>query len=150
VNQEYVDIKNRIKKELEKITDWEEKLRVVVKLLKEGISKYHWVGIYLRDGEKLFLHNYIGLPTIHTEIPIEEGICGAAVREEGTIIVGDVLSDPRYIACSLATRSEIVVPIYDKNNKIIGEIDIDSDIPAAFTDEDKLLLEEISGMIMKD
>ena len=64
---------------------------------------------------------------------IDSGICGAAVREEDTIIVDDVNSDPRYLACSLETKSEIVVPIF-KNGKVVGELDIDSHTPAAFTE----------------
>lgn len=151
MNSEYKKIQYEITKQLSSIIDnYDEKLRLVVKILKEKIEKYHWVGIYLKEGDQLILHNYIGLPTIHSKIPIEEGICGAAVREGQTIIVDDVLGDPRYIACSLATRSEIVVPIYNSNNEIIGEIDIDSDLKSAFTQEDKSFLEDIAKLLIKD
>lgn len=150
MNSEYKKIQYEITKQLSSIDNYDEKLRLVVKILKEKIEKYHWVGIYLKEGDQLILHNYIGFPTIHSKIPIEEGICGAAVREGQTIIVDDVLGDPRYIACSLATRSEIVVPIYNSNNEIIGEIDIDSDLKSAFTQEDKSFLEDIAKLLIKD
>jgi GAF domain-containing protein len=70
------------------------------------------------------------------------------VREAATVIVDDVHSDPRYIACSIETKSEIVVPIF-RDGKVIGEIDIDSDAPAAFTAEDRALLEKIAAMMVK-
>lgn len=150
MNSEYKKIQYEITKQLSSIDNYDEKLRLVVKILKEKIEKYNWVGIYLKEGDQLILHNYKGLPTIHSVIPIEEGICGAAVREGQTIIVDDVLSDSRYIACSLATCSEIVVPIYNSNNEIIGEIDIDSDIKSAFTKEDRIFLEDIAKLLIKD
>jgi GAF domain-containing protein len=80
-------------------------------------------------------------------IPISEGICGAAVREGIAINVPDVNSDPRYLACSVFTRSEIVVPIYNKKGEIVGEIDIDSDRPGAFDEDDRVFLEGIAKEI---
>ncbi len=113
-------------------------------------DRYHWVGIYLLDESgkllKLFPY-YIGRPTPHTCIPIDKGLCGAAIREGKTLNVADVLSDSRYIACSVYTRSEIVVPIRTTDGRIVGEIDIDSDLPAAFTEEDEKWLEEVARKI---
>ena len=77
---------------------------------------------------------YLGKPSPHTRIPLNRGICGAAASEKATIIVDDVNSDPRYLACSIETKSEIVVPIL-RGEQVFGEIDIDSDRPAAFSDE---------------
>ena len=74
---------------------------------------------------------YLGKPSPHTRIPLNRGICGAAASQKATIIVDDVNSDPRYLACSLETKSEIVVPIM-RGADVLGEIDIDSDQPAAF------------------
>ncbi|HEY3885798.1 MAG TPA: GAF domain-containing protein, partial [Vicinamibacterales bacterium] len=102
-----------------------------VRLLKEGIPRYTWVGIYLRDGGDLVLGPFVGKPSPHTRIPLGKGICGAAAAEKSTIIVDDVNADPRYLACSLETQSEIVVPIM-KGAEVYGEIDIDSDQRAAF------------------
>ena len=144
----YDKAEQEIKKSLAQIDNLSERLLTMVKILKATFEKHHWVGIYLKEGENLILHNYIGLPTIHTKIPINEGICGAAVREKHTVIVADVMSDPRYIACSLGTRSEIVVPIY-KGIEIIGEIDIDSDYPNAFNYRDQEFLERVAQEITK-
>lgn len=123
-----------------------EALKFVIDTLHRERPHYHWVGIYLLepDGAHLRLHDYyVGRPTPHTRIPVTEGICGAAVREGQTIIVPDVSQDPRYLACSLETRSEIVVPIR-QGGRIVGEIDIDSDDLAAFGEEDRRLLEAVA------
>ena len=92
---------------------------------------YTWVGIYLLDGNELVLGPFVGKPSPHTRIPLGRGICGAAATEKPTIIVDDVNADPRYLACSIETQSEIVVPIMH-GGEVLGEIDIDSDRPAAF------------------
>ena len=121
-------------------------LSQVVSLLRRERPHYHWVGIYLLQGEELVLGPYVGKPTTHTRIPLNQGICGAAASTGQSLIVDDVNSDPRYLACSLETRSEIVVPIQHQG-RILGEIDIDSDQPAAFTSEDKDLLEAIATIL---
>ena len=72
--------------------------------------------------------------TPHTRIPLNQGICGAAASSGQTVVVDDVSKDPRYLACSLETKSEIVVPIF-VHGKVVGELDIDSHFPAAFTSE---------------
>ncbi|MCG3121130.1 MAG: 3-dehydroquinate dehydratase [bacterium] len=113
--------------------------RACVKILKRDFPKYNWTGIYLVEGNELVVHNYIGAPTPHTRIPIGQGICGAAVAAEETIIVPDVNADPRYLACSIETKSEIVVPI--QGRRIYGEIDIDSHTPGAFHEYDRHWLE---------
>jgi len=86
---------------------------------------------------------FLGKPSPHTRIPLNRGICGAAASQKATIVVDDVNSDPRYLACSLETKSEIVVPIM-KGGTVFGEIDIDSDKHAAFTTADRALLESIA------
>ena len=82
-----------------------------VALLKARQPHYTWVGIYLLEGDTLVLGPFLGKPSPHTRIPLGRGICGAAASEKATIVVDDVNSDPRYLACSIETRSEIVVPI---------------------------------------
>ena len=123
-----------------------EALRPAVEALKRAVPRYTWVGIYLLEGGELVLGSYLGKPSPHTRIPIGRGICGAAAREGHTIIVADVNTDPRYLACSLETRSEIVVPI-SRDGRVIGEIDIDSDLPGAFGDSDRELLERAAAII---
>ena len=121
----------------------------IVLLLAGSLPHYSWTGFYMldpADPETLVVGPYVGDPTPHVRIPVSEGICGAAVATGETVIVDDVHSDPRYLSCSIQTKSEIVVPIYARG-KVIGEIDIDSHDPAAFNDRDRLLLEEIAGIV---
>jgi GAF domain-containing protein len=121
-------------------------MQQVVRLLKDAVPHYTWVGIYLVEGDELVLGPFIGKPSPHTRIPLGQGICGAAVTEKATIVVDDVNADPRYLACSIETKSEIVVPIM-RGSQPLGEIDIDSDQPAAFGDRDRALLEPVAAML---
>lgn len=120
----------------------------VVKLLNQNLSYYNWTGFYFIDNGVLKLGHYIGRPTEHVKIKIGEGICGRAVSEDNTILVGDVTKEKNYLACSIDTKSEIVVPIR-VNSSIIGEIDIDSDKINAFDEEDKIFLEKVVDIISK-
>lgn len=117
-----------------------------VALLAREQPHYNWVGVYLLEGETLVLGPYVGKPTPHTRIPLDQGLCGAAASSGKTIVVDDVNSDPRYLACSLQTRSEIVVPIA-RHGKILGEIDVDSDRRAAFGEADRKLLEAVAEIL---
>ncbi len=128
---------------LRKATDREGALTAVVQAVHESSASYDWTGIYLVEGDELVLHNFIGAPSPHTRIRIGEGICGAAAQEKQTVLVPDVSKDPRYLACSLETRSEIVVPI-TKLGYVFGEIDIDSHTPDAFGEQDQLVLEGVA------
>jgi L-methionine (R)-S-oxide reductase len=112
-------------------------IRGAVTGLADSAGHYHWVGVYLLEGETLVLHTQVGAPTPHARIPLSQGLCGAAARERRTIVVDDVRQDPRYLACSLETRSEIVVPIVTPGGVVVGEIDVDSDRPAAFGTVDR-------------
>ena len=121
-------------------------LSKTVALLRRERPHYNWVGIYLLEGDTLVLGPYVGKPTPHTRIPLNQGICGAAASSGQTVVVDDVNADPRYLACSLETRSEIVVPI-SRLGKTLGEIDIDSDTPAAFTADDRKFLEGVAEIL---
>lgn len=117
-----------------------------VAILKARLPAYTWVGIYLLDGEELVLGPFQGAPSPHTRIPLGRGICGAAATAGATIVVDDVSTDERYLACSLDTRSEIVVPII-RGGAVLGEIDVDSDRHGAFGEEDRRLLEGIAALL---
>lgn len=132
--------------ELASMSDPIEAMTRAVEMLKNRLPSYTWVGIYLRAGDELTLGPFLGKPSPHTRIPVGRGICGAAAAERRTIVVDDVTSDPRYLACSLETRSEIVVPIL-RGGHVIGELDIDSDQPAAFGDRDRALLEAVAAIL---
>lgn len=121
-------------------------LEHAVAILKARVPTYAWVGIYLLEGDELVLGPYLGKPSPHTRIPLDQGICGAAARQRQSIVVDNVDADPRYLACSLDTRSEIVVPIM-RDGTIFGEIDIDSDTPAAFSASDRALIEATADLL---
>ena len=121
-------------------------MKQTVRLLKDGVPDYTWVGIYVRDGEELVLGPFLGKPSPHARIPLGQGICGAAATEKATIVVDDVNADSRYLACSAETRSEIVVPIM-QDGEVFGEIDIDSDRAAAFGQRDRALLEPVASLL---
>jgi L-methionine (R)-S-oxide reductase len=127
--------------------DADDVLRQVVELLHDRCAHYSWVGIYLVEGDDLVLGPWKGpQATEHIRIPVGQGICGAAAASGRTEIVDDVNADPRYLACFPSTRSEIVVPIAYQG-RVVGEIDIDSDEPAAFTNADRDFLERVATLI---
>jgi GAF domain-containing protein len=124
----------------------------VTLLLNKEMLKYNWVGFYMleagTDPPVLVLGHYQGAMTPHTRIPLNQGICGAAASSGKTVVVDDVNSDPRYLACSLETKSEIVVPVFARG-KVAGELDIDSHFPAAFGTEDRELVEYCAEIVGK-
>jgi GAF domain-containing protein len=122
-------------------------VRDTVEALHDGVAAYSWVGIYFVEGDDLVLGPWKGpAATEHVRIPVGEGVCGAAAASGHTEIVDDVAADSRYLACFASTRSEIVVPIrYD--DRVVAEIDIDSDAPAAFGPADRELLERVADLI---
>jgi L-methionine (R)-S-oxide reductase len=123
--------------------------RFTVDLIAEKLPYYNWVGFYMldpNDADTLVLGPFHGAPTDHVRIPVTEGICGAAVAQGKTVIVDDVSADPRYLSCSIETKSEIVVPIR-VHDQIIGEIDIDSHDLSAFGPDDRIFLESCAALI---
>jgi L-methionine (R)-S-oxide reductase len=140
------DVLSTIRQQIGNETDAARAMALVVGTLKERMANYHWVGIYLLDGNELVLGPFEGRPSPHTHIPLGRGICGAAAAEKATIIVDDVNADSRYLACRIETRSEIVVPIM-KGGEVLGEIDVDSDRPAAFGADDQKMLEAVAALL---
>jgi GAF domain-containing protein len=135
--------------EIERIVDagGEDVLPSVVETLHDRVEDYSWIGIYLVEGDELVLGPWTGPEaTEHVRIPVGQGICGAAAASGRTEVVDDVNADPRYLACFPSTRSEIVVPIAFEG-RVVGEIDIDSDRPAAFGDGDRAQLERVAQLI---
>src|SRR5581483_7903314 len=99
----------------------------IVNCLHERMLKYNWVGFYMIEkgsagrNDVLVLGPFVGAMTPHTRIPLHQGICGAAASTGKTVVVDDVKNDPRYLACSVETQSEIVVPIFVKG-AVVGEL----------------------------
>jgi len=122
----------------------------IVSTLHKNLLKYNWVGFYMidRTGPEpmLVLGPFKGSMTPHTRIPLNQGICGAAASSGKTVVVDDVNKDPRYLACSVETKSEIVVPVFVRR-QVVGELDIDSHFPAAFGAEDRVLCEHAAKVL---
>ena len=116
----------------------------ITRILHDKMPKYNWVGFYMIEPGSnppvLALGHFQGAMTPHARIPLNQGICGAAASSGKTVVIDDVNSDPRYLACSLETKSEIVVPVFVRG-EVAGELDIDSHFPSAFGFEDRELVE---------
>ncbi|MDG1252702.1 MAG: GAF domain-containing protein [Schleiferiaceae bacterium] len=112
--------------------------------LQTECPNYNWVGFYWMndDDRSLELGAYVGATTSHTQIPYGRGICGQVAESGEVFVVPDVHAQDNYLACSIETKSEIVLPIY-KNGKLIGQLDIDSHVRNAFGPEDQALLEKL-------
>jgi GAF domain-containing protein len=123
----------------------EEVLGKVVRRVHEAHPSWDWSGIYLLVGDTLVLGPATA-PADHSRIGIGEGVCGTAVAEDKNQLVEDVREVDNYLACSIHTRSEIVVLIRD-GDKIVGQFDIDSDTVGAFTTEDERLLDELADLV---
>jgi GAF domain-containing protein len=129
----------------------EELMHEVVRRLRDNLPAYNWVGFYMIEetpGEEpmLVLGPFVGADTPHKRIPLNQGICGAAASTGETVIVDDVNSDPRYLACSIETKSEIVVPV-SVHGRVVGELDIDSHQHATFRGDDQKLVEACAALV---
>jgi GAF domain-containing protein len=123
-------------------------LQKTIEMIDAFSRDFNWTGFYMMKGGALEIGPYVGPKTEHTRIELDSGICGAAASQKKTVIVDDVNADDRFLACSVNTRSEIVVPMMD-GHECLGEIDIDSDKPGFFTDDDRIMLEEIATIVVE-
>lgn len=128
----------------------ESRLHKICQLLETHVPHYNWVGFYFRNGnkEELKLGPFVGAPTDHTIIPFGKGICGQVAVSNQNFVVPDVSAQDNYIACSMTVKAEIVIPIF-VNGENIGQIDIDSNTPDPFTEEDERFLEFVCGEVAK-
>jgi len=123
----------------------EDRLMNICRLLKEKVPHYNWVGFYLVDEaneRELILGPYVGAPTDHVRIPFGKGICGQAAETGEVFVIDDVTNESNYLSCSINVKSEIVLPIF-RHGQFIGELDIDSHTPAAFTGHDQKFLNSV-------
>ena len=117
--------------------------------LKQTFNKISWVGFYLFDGEKLYLGPFQGKVACSV-IKLNEGVCGKAASTRETIIVPDVNKFEGHIACDADSKSEIVVPIFKKDNSLFGVLDLDSTEYNSFNKTDKKYLEEICNFLVEE
>jgi L-methionine (R)-S-oxide reductase len=146
------EVHNEVSALAQAVPTAQELMRAMVKLLHDRMLKYNWVGFYLLEPgaqpPMLVLGAFEGAMTPHTRIPLNQGICGAAASSGQTVVVDDVRKDPRYLACSLETKSEIVVPVF-VYGEVVGELDIDSHFAAAFTPEHQELVQHCARLVGK-
>lgn len=123
-------------------------LRKAVRSIDEADDRFNWVGVYLLNEaeQELWLHNYMGPGTDHAKIPVGTGVCGRAVAERTNLNIADVSAEENYLVCSPDTRSELVILIR-AGEEIFGQIDVDSDDEAAFTEEDEMALISIADKL---
>ncbi|MGB0862299.1 MAG: GAF domain-containing protein [Saprospiraceae bacterium] len=118
------------------------KMTTINCMIKDNFPNYFWIGFYCINADALIVGPYQGtLGCLH--INMERGVCGRAARLRTTQIVKDVHADPEHIACDASTNSEIVIPVLDENNELIGVFDLDSTSKAAFDEIDQKYLEAI-------
>jgi L-methionine (R)-S-oxide reductase len=120
-----------------------EKARRLAGLIRET-GEYRWVGIYDVGRAIVSILAFSGpAAPAYPEFPVAQGLTGSAIRGKKTVVAGDVGTDPRYLTAFSTTRSEIIIPVLDENTgSVIGTIDVESDEENAFSDEDRLWLEE--------
>ncbi len=120
----------------------------MVRLVHDAHPLWDWSGIYLLADETLVIGPFVGSEEEpeHSRIAVGEGVCGTAVAEGKNQLVEDMRELDNYLACSLSTRSELVVQIRH-DGRIVGQFDIDRDRVGAFTAEDEALLEELAGLV---
>lgn len=106
--------------------------------------KFNWVGIYVLKGETLELGPYVGAATEHGRIRVGDGVCGTAVAKNEDMNVPDVTNVENYLACSVETASELVVLIRDREDRILGQIDIDSHTRGAFGPQEEEAVKKVA------
>ncbi|MBS1708643.1 MAG: GAF domain-containing protein [Armatimonadetes bacterium] len=121
-------------------------LREVAMQLLDSLDGFDWSGIYALHGDTLHLDAYVGAATDHTKIPVGRGVCGTAVAEDKNQVVDDVRNLSNYLACSLSTRSEIVVLIR-QGDTVLGQIDIDGHTVGRFGPAEEKFLEEVAAIL---
>jgi L-methionine (R)-S-oxide reductase len=114
-------------------------------ILSHRFDTYFWTGFYRVCGDRLVVGPYIGTVGC-LQIEFGRGVCGTAAARRETIVVPDVQQFPGHIACDPNSKSEIVVPVFDREGTLIAVFDVDSDQLDAFDDEDRQGLERIAGL----
>lgn len=126
-------------------TDLTANLANITAALKQAFD-FFWVGFYLVKENQLVLAPFQG-PIACTRIDFDKGVCGHCYRTEKTVIVPDVEKFPGHIACASESKSEIVLPIFDKKGDVFGVLDVDSDKLNDFSDNDEQGLKKIVKIV---
>ncbi len=144
--KKYDRVYQQIKELVEPVENPSSRMATISALLHHKMSNFFWTGFYLLTNGELLVNNYQG-PLACMRLKKDVGVCWAGVNQKKTIVVDDVEQFPGHIACSSLTKSEIVVPVFDKNHEVVGVLDIDSRELSNFDDDDKVGLEKIVSLI---
>ena len=143
------DVFAKIESLLDDETDWVSAMSTVVCELHNSFEHFHWTGFYRTvEPNLLKIGPYQGGHGCLV-IPFDKGICGAAATTGETQDVPDVHARPEHIACSSSTLSEVVVPVKDSEGNVVAVLDLDSDLPAAFSSEDIKFTEQVCEYLGK-
>ena len=143
--EKYESLLPQIKALIEGERDFIANISNIMSALKFGMN-FFWVGVYFVKETELVLGPFQG-PVACTRIALGKGVCGTAWKEKRTIVVEDVDQFPGHIACSSFSKSEIVLPAFDKNGNVTLVLDIDSDQLATFDQTDCIYLEQLMRLI---
>lgn len=124
-------------------------MEYIVQRLHVTMTRYNWVGFYLLDKatrDALVLGPHVGSFEPHERVSLDKGLCGSAASTGATVVVNNVVADPRYLAGSELVKSEIVVPVMVKK-QLYGEIDINSYFVNTFTSEDQQFVEACAALV---
>ena len=139
--QKYELLVAQVSSLLEGETNWTARLAETCAAIHDAMG-FFWVGFYLVEDEQLVIGPFQGSVAC-LRIPKGKGVCGTSWEQRKTLIVKDVEDFPGHIACSSLSKSEIVVPLFNAENEVIGVLDIDSDELSTFDEIDAKYLEEI-------
>ncbi|MCW3104897.1 MAG: hypothetical protein JWO09_3337 [Bacteroidetes bacterium] len=143
--ERYESLLPQIKALVEGESDPIANLSNIMAALKYGMD-FFWVGVYLAGAKQLILGPFQG-PVACTRIAFGKGVCGACWEQKQTIIVEDVDKFPGHIACSSLSKSEIVLPAFDKDGNVTLVLDVDSEHLASFDETDKTYLQQVIELI---
>jgi GAF domain-containing protein len=143
--EKYESLIPQIKALVDGESDYIANISNIMSALKHGMD-WFWVGVYFVKQEQLVLGPFQG-PIACTRIAFGKGVCGTSWKEKKTIIVEDVEKFPGHIACSSLSKSEIVLPAFDKNENVTLVLDVDSEHLATFDETDKFYLEQVMRLI---
>jgi len=142
----YVRMYEQIKELMVKSDDYNARMSTIIAVLHHKMDYYFWTGFYLLKNGKLIVNQYQG-PVACQELRKDTGVCWAAINQNKSILVEDVEKFPGHIACDSRSKSEIVIPLKDKSEQIIGVLDIDSNEYNSFDEVDEQHLTKILDLI---
>lgn len=146
--ESYAELLLRLEGLLEGEPDWLANLANTAAAIYEWLPDLNWAGFYLLRGGELVVGPFQGRPAC-VRIAIGSGVCGTAVERRSSQVVADVHAFPGHIACDPRSRSEIVVPLFDEAGSVTAVLDLDSDRPATFDEDDRVGLEAVAELLSR-